>query len=94
LEIERVLNELEPIAESAVTGIPDDQRGMVPVAFVKLSRPTTRYELVSQINGQLPMQKIPQRFFEVRGFPLSANGKLRRKELRTDDPNTVIREIV
>jgi acyl-CoA synthetase (AMP-forming)/AMP-acid ligase II len=93
LEIERVLNELGPVDESAVTGIPDEQRGMVPVAFLKLKQPTTRKEILASINGQLPMQKIPLRFLEVNSFPLTGSGKLRRKDLRTDDDGRVIREI-
>ena len=59
LEIERVLNETPSVELSAVTGVPDPQRGMVPVAFLKLSSPINRKTLLAQINGNLPDAKIP-----------------------------------
>ena len=93
LEIERVLNHLPTVDRSAVVGVPDERRGMVPVAFLKLSRPATRREIVDDLRGRLQAIKIPQRFFEVRDFPTTPNGKLRRKELSTDDTHYVIREI-
>jgi acyl-CoA synthetase (AMP-forming)/AMP-acid ligase II len=94
LEVERVLNGIAAVESSAVTGIPDPQRGMVPVAFLKLRAPITRRQLLEEINGELPGSKIPQRLFEVRGFPMTANGKLQRRKLSIEDHAHVIREIL
>jgi acyl-CoA synthetase (AMP-forming)/AMP-acid ligase II len=93
LEIERVLNEIAAVELSAVTGVADEMRGNVPVAFLKLRHPTTRKELIAQLTGELAAAKIPQRFFEVKGFPMTPNGKLQRRRLSCDDADYVIREI-
>jgi hypothetical protein len=36
---------------------------------------------------------VPVRYFEVRRFPLTGNGKLQRARLAPDDAECVIREI-
>jgi acyl-CoA synthetase (AMP-forming)/AMP-acid ligase II len=91
-EIERVLNGLGAVEMSAVVGQPDEQRGMVPVAFVKLERPVTRPEIVAELGTHLPAVKIPQRYYEVTGFPMTSNGKLQRRQLSPESPH-VTREI-
>jgi acyl-coenzyme A synthetase/AMP-(fatty) acid ligase len=93
LEIERVLNESSAVDMSAVVGVPDAQRGMVPVAFLKLNRHVTRRELQELLRGRLLDIKMPQRYLEVSAFPTTANGKLRRKNLSPDNPSLVLREI-
>jgi rifamycin polyketide synthase module 1/2/3 len=94
LEIERVLNAVEGVELSALAGLPDDQRGMIPVAYVKLaSDGLTRAALVQELARQLPKSKIPQRFFEVRAFPTTSTGKVQRRRLSPVDSEFVIREI-
>ena len=94
LEIERVMNTVEGVEMSALVGVPDDQRGMMPVAFLKLANPQlTRGMLVQQLARELPKSKIPQRFMAVRAFPMTSNGKVQRRRLRPDDTEYVIREI-
>ena len=94
LEIERVLNRVQGVEMSALAGIADEQRGMVPVAFLKLADPTlTRAMLVQQLARELPKSKIPQLFIEVRGFPMTSNGKVQRRRLSPTDRALVVREI-
>lgn len=94
LEIERVLNRVAGVEMSALAGIADDQRGMVPVAFLKLADPAlTRAAIVQQLARELPKSKIPQRYVEVRAFPMTSNGKVQRRRLSPDDPDIVVREI-
>jgi rifamycin polyketide synthase module 1/2/3 len=94
LEIERVLNTAEGVEMSALAGIPDETRGMVAVAFVKpVHNGLTRAALVQHLRRELPTSKIPQRFVEVRGFPMTSNGKLQRRRLSPDDREFVVREI-
>lgn len=93
LEVERVLNEIPAVDMSAVTGAPDAQRGMQPIAFLKLNRPATRQEIVGYIQHKLVPIKLPQRYFEVADFPMTSNGKLRRRDLSLNDCRHVIREI-
>jgi long-chain acyl-CoA synthetase len=94
LEIERVLNSAEGVEMSALAGIADEQRGMVAVAFVKpVHNGLTRSALIQHLRRELPTSKIPQRFIEVRGFPMTSNGKLQRRRLSPDDREFVVREI-
>jgi acyl-CoA synthetase (AMP-forming)/AMP-acid ligase II len=93
LEIEHVLNHVTGVEFSAVAGFPDAQRGMAPVAFLKLAAPVRRGALVAELARHLPKAKIPQRFFEVTAFPMTANGKVQRKRLSLDDAERVVREI-
>lgn len=92
-EIEQVLNRVPGVEMAAVRGLPDPQRGMSPVAFVKLSGPVVRREVVARLAAELPKVKIPQQYFEVSGFPMTANGKLQRRRLSPDDNGYVIREL-
>jgi acyl-coenzyme A synthetase/AMP-(fatty) acid ligase len=93
LEVERVLQEFPAVETAAVIGLPDTARGMVPVAFLKLQQPVVIKALLQHLHQALPPIKVPQRFFEVRDFPMTANGKLRRRLLAPDDSTYVIREI-
>jgi rifamycin polyketide synthase modules 1, 2 and 3 len=93
LEIERVLDRVPGVEMSAVAGVPDEQRGMVPAAFVKLAADLTRASLVQHLARELPISKIPQRFLEVRAFPMTSNGKVQRRRLSIDSPEFVVREI-
>jgi acyl-CoA synthetase (AMP-forming)/AMP-acid ligase II len=94
IEIERALLELEPVEACAVAGFRDERRGMVPIAFVKLRRPTARRELTTALKGKLTTAKIPPRFFEVRSFPMTANAKLQRRALSLEDHERIVREIL
>jgi acyl-CoA synthetase (AMP-forming)/AMP-acid ligase II len=92
-EIEQVLNRVPGVEMAAVRGLPDPQRGMSPVAFVKLSQPVTRRDVVARLAAELPGIKIPQQYFEVSGFPMTPNGKLQRRRLSPDDNGYIIREL-
>ena len=93
LEVEHVLNTHEAVEMSAVRGVPDEQRGHVPIAFVKLRRPVSREELTLHLEQELTPAKMPTRYVEVRSFPLTANGKLQRRLLDVDDEKHVIGEL-
>jgi acyl-CoA synthetase (AMP-forming)/AMP-acid ligase II len=93
LEIERVLNTCPGVLASAVTGINDPQRGMVPVAFVEISQPVRRRDLVAHLATHVSQSKIPGRFFQVSHFPTTSNGKLRRKLLSTTDTTYIVGEL-
>jgi acyl-CoA synthetase (AMP-forming)/AMP-acid ligase II len=93
LEIERALNTCPGVEAAAVAGIHDAQRGMVPVAFVKVREGVTRQVMVDHLAARLSRSKIPLRFFAVSGFPTTANGKLQRRRLSPDDPSYVMGEL-
>ena len=94
LEIERVLNTIDGVEMSALAGVADEQRGMVAVAFVKLAgRDVSRATLVQGLSRELPKSKIPQRFVEVREFPMTSNGKVQRRRLAAESSTFIVREI-
>ena len=93
LEIERVLATHADVEYCAVNGLDDPQRGMVPVAYVKLRQPAPRKALVEFLSARLPAAKVPGRYFEVEQFPMTANGKLQRARLAPDAPGLAAREI-
>ena len=89
-----MLNRIEGVEMSALAGVADEERGMIPVAFLKLaSGGVTRATLIAGLARELPKSKIPQRFIEVRQFPMTSNGKLQRRRLSADDSEFVVREI-
>jgi acyl-CoA synthetase (AMP-forming)/AMP-acid ligase II len=92
-EIEQALTRIDGVEMAAVRGIDDEARGAVPVAFLKLARGLSRRELVDRLTRELARTKVPVRYFEVRGFPLTASGKLQRRQLSPDDTTYVIREL-
>jgi acyl-CoA synthetase (AMP-forming)/AMP-acid ligase II len=93
LEIERALNSCPGIEAAAVAGLPDVQRGTVPVAFVKTSGDLTRQEIVRHLSQYVSRSKIPLRFYRVSAFPMTSNGKLQRQRLSASDDSYVIGEL-
>ncbi len=86
-EIERVLREVEGIADVAVVGAPDDRWGEVPVAFyvvdhAALDTAALRDELTARCREALAGYKQPRDFVAVDALPRNATGKVLKQELR------------
>jgi len=81
-EVEKVLNDCPGIAESAVFGVADEYYGEIVAAAVRLSGGTTVAEIAAYCNPRMARFKIPAKFYAVAAFPMTASGKIRRKELR------------
>jgi len=81
-EIERVLDAHPAVAESAVVGVPDDDTGQRPHAYVvaALDPAPTPAELQVFCAGQLARFKLPS-IELVRELPHSAIGKVRKREI-------------
>ncbi|WP_312095698.1 o-succinylbenzoate--CoA ligase [Niallia sp.] len=82
-EVEAVLTEMEGIREAAVIGIPDDQWGQVPIAFVVVDE-ILRSEkwIMENCEKSLAKYKIPKRVLFLSEVPRNASGKIVRRELR------------
>jgi len=72
------------VAGAAVVGRPDEEAGELPVAFVALApgAQVTADELAEHVNAQVvPYKKLREVHF-VDTIPVSAAGKVLRRELR------------
>ncbi|HEV7679624.1 MAG TPA: AMP-binding protein [Candidatus Dormibacteraeota bacterium] len=83
-EIEAVLHAHPDIAEAAVVGAPHIEWGEVPVAFV-IARPGHSVDaaaVAAFCRTQLAGIKVPRSISVVEDMPRTANGKVRKVELR------------
>lgn len=84
LEIEQVISSHPTVDQAVVIGIPDDHWGQVLAAHV-IARPGHAIDaaaLDEHCRARLAGFKVPQVWNVVDAFPLSASGKVLRRELR------------
>ena len=85
-ELEAVLVEHPAVQESAVVGVPDEEAGEVPKAFVVLyggtSSSVTDVELITFVNGKLTGYKKLHEVEFVETLPKLPSGKILRRELK------------
>ncbi len=86
-EVEGVLMEHPKVAECAVVGLADDERGQVVSAFVVLRDPADGgdalvQELQAFVKGRIAPYKYPRRVRFVHILPRTPTGKLQRFALR------------
>lgn len=86
-EIEECLIAHPAIAEAAVVGKPDKDRGSVVKAFVQLARGFTASDALTEqlrehVRTRLAPYKAPREIAYVDGFAMTSSGKINRKALR------------
>jgi long-chain acyl-CoA synthetase len=85
-ELEAVLVEHPAVLESAVVGVPDEEAGEIPKAFVVLhgdvSYSVTDEELITFVNGKLTGYKKLHEVEFVEALPKIPSGKILRRELK------------
>lgn len=91
LEVESTLLRHEAVAECAVVGVPDEERGQVVSAFVVLrpgfgADPRTAKILQDFVKSGIAPYKYPRRVEFVAALPRTEAGKLQRFKLRTPAP--------
>jgi fatty-acyl-CoA synthase len=83
-EIEKVLYEHPAVAQCAVIGVPDEKWGEVGRAVVvtKPGASATEEELLTHCKNGLARYKVPKSVIFVDAMPLSAAGKILKRELK------------
>lgn len=84
-EVERVVQEHEAVADTAVVGMADERWGERPVAFVVLksdASPPSEADLRDHCRQRLAGFKVPDRVIFVDALPRSASGKVLKRDLR------------
>jgi len=84
VEVEQAIDSLPQVAEAAVIGVPDDQRGEVPAAFVVLKKEArlTAVDLTAALQGRIAAYKIPRKIRFMEALPRNSAGKVIKRELR------------
>ncbi|MCO6188554.1 AMP-binding protein [Rhizobium sp. L1K21] len=85
VEIENFLMGHPAVAEAQVVGVPDPDLGEEIFAFVKCTpgASVNSVELEQYCRANMSRQKLPRYFHFMEHFPLTANGKVQKYELRT-----------
>jgi len=84
VEVEQALMSHEAVLECAVIGVPDEQWGERPKAFVVLTAgaSATPEALIEHVKSKIARYKAPREVALVDGLPKTATGKVQKFELR------------
>jgi O-succinylbenzoic acid--CoA ligase len=83
-EVESVLRAHPTVEDAGVIGVPDEQWGQAPMAFVVLREPIAEAELKLFCAGRLARYKVPRQIRVVEALPRNPGGKLLRRSLALD----------
>ena len=83
-EVEEIFYHHPAVAEAAVIGIKDEERGEVPIAYIVLKegKKITEKELLSFCRERIASYKVPKRIIFKTSLPKTITGKILKKELR------------
>jgi fatty-acyl-CoA synthase len=84
VEVEKVLYEHPAVGQCAVIGVPDEKWGEVGKAVVVLRQgaSATEADLIEHCRARLARYKIPKSVVITAALPISAAGKILKRELR------------
>lgn len=85
-----VIEEHDSVAEVAVVGSPDEERGQIVKAFIVVAEnhvgtESLTEELQTRVKSTLAPYKYPREIEYVNELPRTETGKIQRVELREDE---------
>lgn len=85
-EIEDYLTKIDYIVEAAVIGVPDEERGKVPMAYIVLdqenkSKEDLKNEITQYVKSNLAKYKYPKHIEFIDSIPKTTTGKKKRSDL-------------
>jgi fatty-acyl-CoA synthase len=90
-EVEEAIQTFPGVSQTCVVGVPDPQWGEMGVAVVETARPLPEAErdakgaeLKAFLKARLAAYKVPKEYVFVEEMPVTAYGKIARKELRAE----------
>lgn len=94
-EIEEFLYRHEEIMDVQVIGVPDEKYGEKVAACIvpKEGVTLTAEEIKAFCKGQLSHYKIPEYYYFVKDYPMTASGKIQKYKLREQVKNHLTQEI-
>lgn len=93
VEIENLIRGHPAVEEVAVFGLPDRYYGEVVAAAVKLKETVSAESIASHCKDAIARFKVPSRWFEVKTFPQTSSGKVRKVELQQAAANGGLKEL-
>jgi len=83
-EVEHAIESLPEVAEAAVVGLPDTNRGEIAAAYVVLqdAGSLSAEALVAELKELLAPYKIPKRVLFARVMPRTGSGKIHKQEIK------------
>ena len=87
-EVEGVIRKNTCVEDVVVIGEPDEYKGEVPVAHIKLNEGEFSYESIREnimetCRKELARYKVPASIIFVREMPVNASGKIKRSGIKS-----------
>ena len=83
VEVEHVLEQHPSVLEASVVGLPDERKGEIPVAAIRVAPGATLAddELLAWAGERLAEYKVPQRVVVVDELPRTGTDKVQKRHL-------------
>ncbi len=82
VEVENALRQHPDVVEVAVFGEPDTYYGETVSACVSLRAAVSAAALSASLKGRIAAFKLPSRYYRTEQWPMTASGKIRKRELQ------------
>ncbi|WP_300562281.1 o-succinylbenzoate--CoA ligase [Companilactobacillus sp.] len=86
-EVENVYAKIDGLESIAIVGVPDDDWGQVPVAYITVGKNVflNGPDLIEYGRNRLAHYKVPREFRLLKKMPLTSSGKILRRKLNEEE---------